>query len=206
MKKVKVIILDDHPIFLEGLKKIINSVPRFAVSDCCKNSRELFFSLSVAPAHIALIDASLPKEELNLHSLVDQLALTYPNMIIVTMGDSLQQQQFSDMLKPKVKCYFCKSFSLENWITGLSHIWTHHCNVQELKFDDNQNMDKPSRQLLSEKEKAVIEYLYAGLSVSQTALLLSRSVKTISSQKRAAMRKLGFDSESEIFRMDINLL
>lgn len=206
MNKNNVIILDDHPLFLEGLKRVINNDSEFIVTDCCKNSSELFFSLSLAPANIALIDCSRPKGDLNIKTLVDQLISNYPKMTIVAMGDCPQQQQLSDAMKPQIKSYFCKSLTPENWITGLRHIWTNHCQTQQLMLDDTVDTDNFIRQRLSAKEKIVVEYLYAGLSVSQTALRLSRSVKTISSQKRAAMRKLGLVRDSEIFRLDINSL
>lgn len=206
MNKNNVIILDDHPIFLEGLKRIINQESEFIVTDCCKNSRELFFSLSLAPANIALIDCSRPKGDVNIKALIDQLSFSYPKMTIVAMGDCPQQQELSDTLKPLVKSYFCKSLTPENLINGLRHIWTNHCQSDQLILDDNMDADVFIRQRLSAKEKLVVEYLHAGLTVSQTALRLSRSVKTISSQKRSAMRKLGLNRESDIFRLDINSL
>lgn len=206
MNKNNVIVLDDHPIFLEGLKRIINQESEFIVTDCCKNSRELFFSLSLAPANIALIDCSRPKGDMNIKALIDQLSFSYPKMTIVAMGDCPQQQELSDTLKPRVKSYFCKSLTPENLINGLRHIWTNHCQSDQLILDDNMDADIFIRQRLSAKEKLVVEYLHAGLTVSQTALRLSRSVKTISSQKRSAMRKLGLNRESDIFRLDINSL
>ncbi|WP_455851571.1 LuxR C-terminal-related transcriptional regulator [Pantoea endophytica] len=206
MNKNNVIILNDHPIFLEGLKRIINHESEFIVTDCCKNSSELFFSLSLAPANIALIDCSRPKGDLNIKALIDQLSLNYPTMTIVAMGDGPQQQKLSDTLKPQIKSYFCKSLTPENLINGLRHIWTNHCQPEQSLLDDNVDADNFIKQRLSAKEKTVVEYLHAGLTVSQTALRLSRSVKTISSQKRAAMRKLGIVRDSDIFRLDINSL
>jgi hypothetical protein len=38
-----IVILDDHPMFLIGLKKVIDRDSEFTVSDCCKNSSDLFF-------------------------------------------------------------------------------------------------------------------------------------------------------------------
>ncbi|WP_222864792.1 LuxR C-terminal-related transcriptional regulator, partial [Serratia marcescens] len=54
------------------------------------------------------------------------------------------------------------------------------------------------------KEQTVIEYIHAGMTVSQIAQKLSRSVKTISAQKRNAMRKMGVDRDSDLFRININ--
>lgn len=206
MIESNVIILDDHPIFLEGLKRIINHETDFTVTDCCKNSNELFFSLSLAPANIALIDCSRPKGDLNIKALVEQLSVTHPKMTIVAMGDCRQQQQLSDALKPQIKSYFCKSLTPENLITGLRHIWSSYCQSEPLLLDDAVDTPVLIKPRLSAKEKMVVEYLHAGLSVSQTALRLSRSVKTISSQKRSAMRKLGIVRDSGIFKLEINSL
>lgn len=206
MNKNNVIILNDHPIFLEGLKRIINHESEFIVTDCCKNSRELFFSLSLAPANIALIDCSRPRGDMNIRALVNQLSLNHPRMTIVAMGDCPQQQQLSDTLKPQIKSYFCKSLTPENLITGLRHIWASHCQSEQLLLDDSVDAGHFIKPRLSAKEKLVVEYLHAGLTVSQTALRLSRSVKTISSQKRSAMRKLALNRDSDIFRLKLNEL
>ncbi len=202
MSENNIVILDDHPLYLIGLKRIINDESDFRVTDCCKNSSELFLSLSLAPANIAIIDCSLPNGDLDVKAVIDKLHRHYPKMAIVTMGDCRHHQMQSDALQPLVKSYFCKSLSPENVITGLRHIWLNH-RYDEKGISADGEKDKIGARL-SAKEKIVMEYLHAGLSVSKTALRLSRSVKTISSQKRAAMRKLGLHRDSDIFRLDIN--
>jgi two-component system capsular synthesis response regulator RcsB len=52
---------------------------------------------------------------------------------------------------------------------------------------------------LSLKEIEVVRLLANGMSVTQVASYLHRSVKTISTQKTNAMQKLGLKSDSELF-------
>jgi len=52
---------------------------------------------------------------------------------------------------------------------------------------------------LSLKEIEVVRLLANGMSVTQVASYLNRSVKTISTQKTNAMQKLGLKSDSELF-------
>ncbi len=52
---------------------------------------------------------------------------------------------------------------------------------------------------LSLKEIEVVRLLANGMSVTQVASYLHRSVKTISTQKTNAMQKLGLKNDSELF-------
>ncbi|WP_279486721.1 response regulator transcription factor [Aeromonas veronii] len=52
---------------------------------------------------------------------------------------------------------------------------------------------------LTPKESEVVRLLASGMSVTQVADHLHRSVKTISTQKKSAMARLGINSDSELF-------
>ncbi|MGE6104570.1 LuxR C-terminal-related transcriptional regulator [Aeromonas veronii] len=53
---------------------------------------------------------------------------------------------------------------------------------------------------LTPKESEVVRLLASGMSVTQVADYLHRSVKTISTQKKSAMVRLGLQSDSELFQ------
>jgi len=55
-----------------------------------------------------------------------------------------------------------------------------------------------SRLALSECEDKVIKYIFSGYNVTETARLLDRSIKTVSAQKRQAMKKLGVQNDTEL--------
>ncbi|MFM4994137.1 LuxR C-terminal-related transcriptional regulator [Aeromonas veronii] len=52
---------------------------------------------------------------------------------------------------------------------------------------------------LTPKESEVVRLLASGMSVTQVADYLHRSVKTISTQKKSAMARLGISSDSALF-------
>nr|WP_255557995.1 LuxR C-terminal-related transcriptional regulator [Dyella sp. ASV24] len=53
--------------------------------------------------------------------------------------------------------------------------------------------------MVSRREVEVIRFLAQGLTVSEIARRLDRSVKTISQQKRDAMRKLNLESDKQLY-------
>jgi DNA-binding NarL/FixJ family response regulator len=60
------------------------------------------------------------------------------------------------------------------------------------------------RQMLSRRELEVFTLYASGLGVTEIALRLDRSVKTISAQKCTAMRKLALHNDAEIFRFAVD--
>jgi two-component system capsular synthesis response regulator RcsB len=53
---------------------------------------------------------------------------------------------------------------------------------------------------LSRRELEVVRLFVSGMTIKEIAERLNRSIKTISTQKNAAMRKLGIDRDSELFQ------
>lgn len=59
--------------------------------------------------------------------------------------------------------------------------------------------------MLTYREIEVLRCLFTGKSVTTTALVLDRDIRTVSSHKRNAMSKLGFDNDSELYSWGIGL-
>ncbi|MNC55367.1 Transcriptional regulatory protein RcsB [compost metagenome] len=60
-------------------------------------------------------------------------------------------------------------------------------------------LHQPPSVQLTPRENEVVRLLASGMSVTQVAEYLNRSVKTISTQKKSAMLRLGLQSDSALF-------
>lgn len=203
-----VIILNDHPIFSFGLKKVINEDPSFVVKDICKTSAELMSALSFGSADILLIDCSRPIGETSVRTLVEQLHEKWPHIALVLLGESEHHQQIATVCSDKVKDYFCKTFTPESYLLGLHRIarkLDRESKTNNVPCPSARSADFSS-QPLSAKEKKIIKYIYSGLSVTETAHHVNRSIKTISAQKRNAMKKLGIKNDRDIYSLNIQAL
>jgi two-component system capsular synthesis response regulator RcsB len=54
--------------------------------------------------------------------------------------------------------------------------------------------------MLSRRELEVVRLFVSGMTIKEISEQLNRSIKTISTQKNTAMRKLGIDRDSELFQ------
>jgi two-component system, NarL family, captular synthesis response regulator RcsB len=59
---------------------------------------------------------------------------------------------------------------------------------------------KSEEVILSKRELEVVRLSVSGMTIKEISEKLNRSIKTISTQKNTAMRKLGLDRDSELFQ------
>ncbi|HZZ12378.1 MAG TPA: response regulator transcription factor, partial [Paraburkholderia sp.] len=59
---------------------------------------------------------------------------------------------------------------------------------------------KSEEVMLSRRELEVVRLFVSGMTIKEISEQLNRSIKTISTQKNTAMRKLGIDRDSELFQ------
>jgi two-component system capsular synthesis response regulator RcsB len=59
---------------------------------------------------------------------------------------------------------------------------------------------KSDEVILSKRELEVVRLFVSGMTIKEISEQLNRSIKTISTQKNTAMRKLGIDRDSELFQ------
>jgi two-component system capsular synthesis response regulator RcsB len=67
-------------------------------------------------------------------------------------------------------------------------------------FDEMEAFPQPRAGVLSAREWEVFRLYIQGMPISEIAMRLNRSGKTISTQKRSAMRKLGLDSDTALIK------
>ena len=62
MSTIKILLADDHPIILQGLKQIIEEEPDMKVTAVAKNGNEALEHLRREKFNIAVLDITMPKK------------------------------------------------------------------------------------------------------------------------------------------------
>ncbi|MBF4208045.1 response regulator [Pseudomonas donghuensis] len=204
MDKLKVIIADDHPIVLLGVRELVERDERFCVVGEAVCSKGLIELLEQQPVDLVITDYNMPADSPygDGLKLVDYLKRHFPQLqvLILTMISNhliltrlhelgvvgvIQKSQLHTEIQLALKAVAQQSQyrSLEPAKTSVIETTA----AIEDRFAT-----------LSPKEFEILRLFVAGKSVSDIARSQNRSSKTISAQKISAMRKLEVNSDQDL--------
>lgn len=203
--KYEVVIADDHPIILAGIGMAIRQVPFCRLAAQVTNGRELINTLATQSCDMLIADYSMPDNAYpDGLALIDYVRRHHPaiRVIIFTMVDNpllihrINELEVSGLLSKM------DSFEhIENAINSIDAGETYFSPVitAVLKAYKKNRSDLPPIDRLSPRELEVLRLCASGLPVGKVAERLRRSIKTISTQKTTAMKKLGIKNDADLY-------
>lgn len=199
---IRVIVADDHPVVSHGVMCELALDPGISVAGSAKDSTDLLSQLETHPCDVVVMDYSMPGGQ---HGdglgLISLLRRRHPcvGIIIFTMMDdpSLLRTLVSDRLLSVVG----KVDAIRHVIEAVHAMrrGRTYCSpsIKDLVLGDAL-FNRPAR--LSKREAEIVRLFCAGATITEISQMSHRSVQTVSSQKRSAMRKLGIERDADLIR------
>jgi DNA-binding NarL/FixJ family response regulator len=207
--KLSIIIVDDHPMFREGLKSIIRRDTRFEIVGEAGNGREGMELAYKYKPDLALVDISLP--DLNGIHLTAELKQTLPETRVVIVSMHSKIEHITEAFKAGAFGYVVKESASEGLLKGLETV-----ALGDYFLDSSVSpsvvkslMESPLRRgpgkdaeygTLTPREQEVMRLLAEGLTTRQIATKLYISPKTAENHRANLMRKLNLQSNIELIR------
>ncbi|MBL7838022.1 MAG: response regulator transcription factor [Bacteroidetes bacterium] len=202
-KKLSVLVVDDHPLYRNGIRRILGNIEFIKRCDEAENGQDALNKIEKHRYNIILLDLQMPV--MDGVEAAKQIINHYPDckIIILTMSDS--KRQMIELLDLGVTGYVLKStdeYELTDAIMRVSEggqylskevdaAWTQFLG-NKLRFElDNQKAVKVE---LSDREKEIIRMICKQLSTQEIADALSLSNNTVKTHRNHIMRKLGVDN------------
>lgn len=202
---LRIVLADDHPIVRSGVRLLLENGAGIAVVVADANSPdELLAVLDRQSCDILITDFCMPNgriaDGLNMLGLIRR---RWPALPIVVLTMVVNANVLNAMLGTGVRGLLSKSDALQELELAVQAV-SHHRNfissrIQRLLGAARVDDATATYPTLSKRETEVLRLFVSGLSVSDIARQLNRSVKTISSQKVDAMSKLGLKSDLDVF-------
>lgn len=203
--KIRVIIADDHPAIVEGIKNSID-VSTIELMDTARNSTQIIELLDKGIADVLLTDYAMPGGEFGDGlPLFEFILRRYPEIRIVVMTMMDNPGVLRTLVALGVRCIISKSDDSSHLIPAI-----HIASSDGQYFSPTinaivQSLDKfpVSGQIsvsLSKRESEVIRLYVSGMKINDIATQLHRSKQTVSSQKNSAMRKIGVACDADLFK------
>lgn len=204
MRKLNVVIADDHPIVLLGLLELIERDGRFHVVGQAVGSEGLVQLLEKQAVDLIVTDFSMPAKSPygDGLKLVEYLKRHYPSVriLVLTMISSpliltrLHELGVAGIIQ-KRHLHNEIEVALNAIIQGMEY---QNADATAKSLTDNLLTLNERFATLSPKEHEILRLFVSGQSVTDIARGQNRSSKTISAQKISAMRKLEVTSDQDL--------
>lgn len=201
---MRIVISDDHPVVLKGLKTWLQDYGnRVEVVGEARNGTELLSLLGRVPCDLLITDFSMPSDDAEDDglSLIHRLRKAYPKLPILVLTMLSNPALAQTMMLAGVQSVVDKMAMTKELMFAIDMARSGRTYISTRMRRQIESAVRPSDDGLavSPRESEVIRLLAQGLTVSEVARRTARSVKTISQQKRDAMRKLALDSDKQLF-------
>jgi DNA-binding NarL/FixJ family response regulator len=119
-EKIKVFMVDDHPVFRHGLREIIDGDLRFEVVGDCSDGITALTTIPQARPHVAVLDINLPK--LSGIEVARALRGAKPHVPCLMLTMHAEESTFNAAMDAGAQGYLLKQDAMEQVLVGLRMI------------------------------------------------------------------------------------
>ena len=206
---VRAIIADDHPLVLLAIENLIGGYPNMQIVGRAADATELFMEVDRSPCDLVVMDLYMPGGfDGDGIEVVRQFKVRYPDVPLVVLTMETEVAALQKVISLGVDGLISKRDRIDLIHVAVVTALARECYVgpavRSLIADATmvRRLDFV-RSVLSRRELEVFTQYASGFGVTEIAMRLGRSVKTISAQKCTAMRKLSLHSDAELFRFAV---
>lgn len=206
MNEFKVAILDDHQLFIDGLRFILKDQPEFNVIGTANKGEEMLSLLKTTEVDIVLLDVQL--KGIDGIEVAKKIKEDYPTIRILIVSMCCQISIIKKLLRINVDGYILKERGQQEVNKALTAIqngerFFSDIITQTLTDSMSGRSTRPglNHVSLTKREFEVLECVAEGLTTDQIASKLFVASSTIITHRKNIMQKLEVKNVAEMIRL-----
>jgi two-component system nitrate/nitrite response regulator NarL len=194
-RKIKLLLVDDHPIVLDGIKSHLRAQPEFEVVGDAPNGHEALRKAKLTLPDVILMDISMP--QMNGLDAMTNLRKQVPEakILVLTMHDN--REYIARVVRSGARGYLLKDSAPAELVSAIKAVHRGEVyfspSVSKVLIEemaDGRKSSGPDQQPLTDREREVLSLIAEGLLNKQIADRLGIGVRTIETHRERIMRKL----------------
>ncbi len=207
---VRILLADDHKLFRQGLRALIDKNHELNVVGEARNGREAIQMAAKSSPRVVVMDISMP--DMNGIEATRRIAERNPSIKIIALSMHSNRRLVLEILKAGARGYLLKDCAFEELMTAIRTIMNgkiylspeiSDTMIKDYIRNSTQKKDGSVFSILSSREQEVLQLLAEGRTAKQIAYKLDLSVKTIETHRQKIMNKLGIHSIAEMTKYAI---
>jgi two-component system invasion response regulator UvrY len=205
---IRVLIADDHAIFREGLKRILEAATGVEVVAEAATGEEALVRTKESRPDVVVLDVSMPGR--GGIETVQELKRRDARIKVLILTMHPEDHFAVRCLREGADGYLTKETVPELLVTAVRKVhsggkYVSPALAERLVFNLDSNFERPAHEKLSHREFQVMRLIGAGKTVSEIGLTLHLSVKTVSTYRARILEKMEMKSNLEIMHYVIEL-
>ena len=204
---ISILLVDDHAIFREGLKKIIDNTTGMEVSGEADNGEEALQQINSQKFDLVILDISLPGQS-GLEVLKD-IKRDFLKLPVLILSMHSEEQYARRLLKAGASGYLKKDSAFDQLVNAIRTINNGEKYISSvvahiLADFIERDTEKDRHELLSDREFQVLCLIASGKTVTEISKEISLSDKTISTYRARILEKMKMKTNAELTFYAIN--
>lgn len=210
MKKITLILADDHRLVRDGIKSLLVSAPDIAILAEAENGAQ---AAELAQQHkpaVMLLDISMP--QLSGLEAVKAIKSLSPETKVIMLSMHEEPEYVIKSLKNGASGYLLKSVGRDELLNAIHTVASgrvyFQSNVAQTvmqSFSPESSKESPPKEertpMLTEREKEILRCVAEGLSTKQIAKKLFISPRTVEVHRSNIIKKLGAQNAAELVKL-----
>jgi DNA-binding NarL/FixJ family response regulator len=207
---IRVALLDDHTLFRDGLRRLLDTEPDIDMVAEAKSGAEIFPLIEREQPDLLLLDLNLQNE--NGLELLPRLLEQFPDLKVLVLTASIDQEDRVNSIKLGARGVVLKYAAAENLIKSIRKVaegemWVDHETTKKL-FEELADRRGPKTEspldLLTDREREVTALVGEGLRNKEIADRLFISERTVKTHISNIFQKLDLSDRLELALFAIN--
>lgn len=198
---IRILIVDDHPLVIEGVKSLLADQVHIAVVGIATNAFDAIAFLKENPVDIAFLDINLP--DVSGIDLCKKIKEEFPEVKSLGLSTFAERSYITRMVQNGAMGYLLKSSSKEEILEAIDQ-------VSKGGYYLNVNITPPSQAepikplpFLTRREKEVLILISDGLTNHQIAEKLFVSVLTVDSHRKNLLMKFEVNNTASLVKIAV---
>jgi len=205
MKRIRILLADDHAVVRQGFKMILEAQPDMEIVGEAGNGREAVELAGQLRPDVVVMDVAMP--ELNGIEAARRLVDANPHAKILALSMHKDSVYVREILRAGARGYLLKDSVAADLVAAVRSVaggqsWLSPAVSNAVLDDYRRHVTNPI-DLLTSREREVLQMLAEGKTNKEIAGVLNLSVYTVDAHRGRIMEKLNLHSINELVRFAV---
>lgn len=200
MDKIKVLVVDDHPMVLEGMRSMLAQISFVEISGTVSNAFDAIEMIKINLPDIVITDINMP--EVSGIDLTVKIRKEFPAVRVVAMSTFKERSYISQMIQSGASGYLVKSASKEEIEEAILSVSEGKLYMSlDINFTSSDKQELNNIPVLSSREKEVLQLIADGMTNPQIAAKLFLSLHTVDSHRKNLLTKFTVNNTASLIKL-----